>query len=258
MSYPAIEDKPGASAQQQHELRVFGFTVVPNVLTTDEARAMREFVLETEARVGVDTHHRGIARHLANVVALDPMFLPMIDHPRVLPLVESLMGENIILGSLSARIVRPGDPRQTLHSDVPMGLARYGHEAPVMMNTVWALQDASPENGATWVVPGSHQSGLLEPPAGFDVIHAQQPTVSAGSVIVFHGQTWHGGGANRSIDPRVSLFGHYRYGAWLRFQCDPHEEFQPEWLDAMTDRQKSLLRMTQGINPRHGADFYER
>ena len=258
MTYPTIVERPGASAQQQHELRVFGFTVVPDVLSRDTANTMRAFILDTEARIGVDTHHRGLARHLANVVALDPMFLPMLDHPRVLPLVESLMGENIILGSLSARIVRPGDPRQTLHSDVPTGLARYGQDAPVMMNTVWALQDASPENGATCVVPGSHQSGLLEPPEGFDVVHAQQPTVTAGSAIVFHGQTWHGGGANRSNAPRVSLFGHYRFGDWLRFQCDPHEEFRPEWLDGMSDRQRALLRMTRGIDPRHGADFYER
>jgi hypothetical protein len=45
-------------------------------------------------------------------------FHAFVDHPKILPLLEHFMGEGIILGSLSSRIVRPGDPVQGLHSDV--------------------------------------------------------------------------------------------------------------------------------------------
>lgn len=240
------------------ELRVLGFTVIEDVLDSTQALAMREFVVEKAFSIGVEHRHRGTARHLANLVTLDPMFLPTIDHGAILPYIETIMGKNVILGSLSARVVRPGEGLQTLHSDVPIAMHRYGDDAPLMMNTVWALSDLNPENGGTRLVPGSHQSHLFEPPAGLDLPHEMQPTLRAGSVVIFHGQTWHGGGANHTDELRTAMFGHYRNGEWLRFQCDPHDGFKTEWLADMTTRQKELLRMTNGIDHRHGADFYER
>lgn len=240
------------------ELKVWGFTVLPNVLDPPTVNAMRKFVEEHAFLIGVEHRHRGTARHLANLVALDPMFLPVIDHDAVLPYIERTMGKDLILGSLSARIVRPGEGSQTLHSDVPLAMHRYGHDAPLMMNTIWALSDLTPENGGTKLVPGSHQSHLSEPPDNLTLPYVMQPTLSAGSVVVFHGQTWHGGGENRTLLLRTAMFGHYRHSHWMRFQCDPHDGFQEDWLEGMTTRQKELLRMTAGLDHRHGADFYER
>ncbi|MCY4142503.1 MAG: phytanoyl-CoA dioxygenase family protein [Gammaproteobacteria bacterium] len=240
------------------ELRVWGFTVIRDVLDGDTAAAMREFVEEHAFRIGVEHTHRGTARHLANLITLDPMFLLVIDHDAVLPYIEQTMGKDLILGSLSARVVRPGEGSQTLHSDVPLALHRYGNDAPLMMNTVWALSDLTPDNGGTRLVPGSHQSHLFEPPAGLTLPYLMQPTLTAGSVVIFHGQTWHGGGENNSDQLRSAMFGHYRNSHWMRFQCDPHDGFREEWLSSMTTRQKELLRMTAGVDHKHGADFYER
>jgi hypothetical protein len=237
---------------------VFGFTVVDCVLTSDEVGELRELVTEFAEKIGVESRHRGLAGHLANLVTLSPAFFKVIDHPDVLPLVEAIMGRDLILGSLNARIVRPGDGIQTLHSDVPLALHRYGTEPPVMMNTIWPLDDYTVNNGATRLVPGSHQSHLQEPPPGFDVNYEIQAEVCAGSVIVINGQTWHGGGANGTDASRTAMFGHYRFGQWMRFQCDPHHEFREEWIELLNDRQRRLLRMTEGLSGRHGADFYER
>ncbi|HIG43104.1 MAG: phytanoyl-CoA dioxygenase family protein [bacterium] len=247
-----------ALEQKLHELQIFGFTIIENVLPGNQLKQIREFVVKTEERIGVETRHRGVARHLANLVNLDPMFFNVIDHNKVLPYIEAIMGHDLILGSLNARIVRPGDSSQILHSDIPLSLHRYGKEAPVMMNTIWPLQDFTLDNGATRVVPGSHQSHLQEPPAGFDVKFEIPAIASAGSVIIINGQTWHGGGENKSSTGRVAMFGHYRIGQWMRFQCDPHDQFPEAWYELLTERQKQLLRMTDGVTGRHGADFYER
>ena len=244
--------------QKVTELKLYGYTVVDEVLSPSEVDEMREFVINMEERIGVESQHRGSARHLANLINLDPMFFKVIDHEKVLPLIEAIMGEFLILGSLNARIVRPGDGRQILHSDIPLPLHRYGTDAPVMMNTVWPLHDYTLNNGATRLVPGSHQSHLQEPPEGFDVKHEIQAVVPAGSVVIINGQTWHAGGANETESKRAAMFGHYRFGEWMRFQCDPHDQFPEDWFDLLTVRQKQLLRMTQGVTGKHGADFYER
>ena len=244
--------------QKTTELRVFGFTVIEHVLDVAVVARLRDFVVETEERIGVESSHRGTARHLANLVGLSPIFFDLIDHEKVLPYVEAIMGSDLILGSLNARIVRPGDGKQSLHSDIPLPLHRYGLDAPVMMNTVWPLHDYTCDNGATRIVPGSHQSHMQEPPEGFDTRYEVQAEIPAGSVIILNGQTWHGGGENKSLSKRAAIFGHYRYGQWMRFQCDPHDQFSPPWLEQLSHRQKRLLRMTQGVTGKHGADFYER
>ena len=126
-----------------------------------------------------------------------------------------------------------------------------------MMNTVWLLDDFSAANGGTRVVPGSHKSGLHTPPEGFTVPHVVQPEAPAGSVLVFNGQTWHGGGANTSDGNRHALFGHYSKHMLL-FQYDPHDAMPQEWYEQLTPRQTELLRMKNGLGADHAADTHLR
>ena len=241
--------------QSVMEIEVYGFTLLENVLSSEDAAEMREALIRCEREVGTEHRHRGAARHVSNLPVLDRVFHPCIDHPRVLPILEHFLERSLILGSLNSRIVRPGDGYQDLHSDIPGTMLNMG--TPVMMNTVWMLDDFSPEIGGTRVVPGSHRSGLVTPPEDFNVKHEIQPTAPAGSVIVFNGQCWHGGGANTSDRNRHALFGHYRKHMLL-FQLDPHDGFPPEWFDGLTQRQKELMRMThgKGLSEKHAADAH--
>ena len=68
-----------------------------------------------------------------------------------MPIIDHFLGSDCILGSLSSRIVRPGDPAQRLHGDIPEHMLNL--EKPVMMNTVWMLQDTGVYNGGTRIVP---------------------------------------------------------------------------------------------------------
>ena len=92
--------------QKVTELRVYGFTIVEDVLDPAEVVGMRDFVVASEEAIGVESTHRGSARDLANLVGLSPMFYPLIDHPKVLPYIEAIMGRDLILGSLNARARR--------------------------------------------------------------------------------------------------------------------------------------------------------
>ena len=86
-----------------------------------------------------------------------------------------------------------------------------------------------------------------------EVKHVFQLIAPAGSVLVFNGQCWHGGGTNQTDTNRHALFGHYRKNA-LIFQVDPHDGFNETWLPDLTSRQRELLGLENGLGARHAAD----
>lgn len=243
-------------AQACFELEVFGFTVLPSVLSLAEAARLRDLLDEADAAIGVEYgYDEAYARLVPNLPAVADEFLALIDHPAVLPVLESLLGEDIVLGSMNARIVRPGDPLQGLHSDIPH-VHRRLIGPPVMIQATWMLDAFTEDNGATRLVPGSHRAEASYPPKERAVPHVMAPTGPAGSVLLFNGQSWHGGGANRSQGRRRAAFGHYRIGPWMRFQTDPTLNFPIERWERMTRRQRELLRMVHGPDQKNAADYY--
>ncbi len=239
--------------QAVQEIEIYGFTLVPDVLTPGQVAILREALMASAGQQGEPGYQNrgGTSLLVRNLPTLNPVFFQVIDHPLVLPILEYFLEKSLILGSLSSRIVRPGDGLQDFHSDIP------GHMlnpvSPVMMNTVWPLVDFTPQIGGTRIVPGSHKSGCDGPPEGFEVKHAFQSSCKAGSVLVFNGQCWHAGGANKTEDNRYAVFAHYRK-SMLLFQLDPHDEFPAEWYDKLNPRQRQLLRMQNGVGSLHAAD----
>ena len=234
-----------------YELDVYGFTIVESVLTAEQVAKMRRVLIRLNDEVGEERGGEGSCRHVSNLPTLDPIFFPVIDHPSILPILEHYLEQSLILGSLNSRIVRPGDGDQGFHSDIPPEMLNMA--SPVMMNTVWMLDDFSRENGGTRVVPGTHKSGLGHPPPGVEVKYYVQPSAPAGSVLIFNGQCWHAGGANGSDANRHALFAHYRK-RMLMFQYDPHERFPVEWYGLLTERQKEIMRMKHGVDAPRAAD----
>ncbi|MDQ1402702.1 MAG: hypothetical protein QOG03_1018, partial [Actinomycetota bacterium] len=84
----------------------------------------------------------------------------------------------------------------------------------VVVNTMWALDDFTEENGATRLIPGSHTWVDRTPTKDDPIVKAVMP---AGSVIFYSGRIWHGGGANQTDRPRLGVILEY-VSAWLRPQ----------------------------------------
>lgn len=243
------------SAQHRFEFDTFGFTVFERVIDESSSARLGAALSDADAAIGTDyVHEEAYARHVMNVLAWDGRFAGLIDHPVALGAVEQFLGPDVILGSINARIVRPGDPDQPLHSDIPRQLRKDGR--PVMVQVVWMLDPFTATNGATRVVPGSHRAPDPEPPSGVDVPYCIAPTAPAGSILVFNGQCWHGGGANRSDGIRRAVFAHYRVAPWMRFQCDPYAGFTEDDWARLTERQRRLLRMEQGYGQPTSADYH--
>jgi hypothetical protein len=112
------------------------------------------------------------------------------------------------LSSFHARTLRAGSPAPGLHVDVP----RHSADWP-LLGFILMVDEFRPDNGATRFVPGSHrwedvQAGEIPDALARDCedLPACGP---AGSLLVFHGSTWHGHGTNASSQPRRSLQGAY-------------------------------------------------
>ena len=244
-----------SSGQWQFEFDTYGFTVLERVLAGSDARELADAVSVADDQIGTDyVHEAAYARHVMNLLACDERFVALVDNPVVLGAVETILGPEVILGSMNARIVRPGDPIQPFHSDIPAQFRKAG--SPVMMQAVWMLDGFTEDNGATRIVPGSHRADAATPPAGVDVKHWVAPTGPAGSVLLFNGQCWHGGGTNRSTAIRRAVFAHYRVAPWMRFQCDPHDGFSNEVWERLNDKQHALLRMETAVGQPNAADYH--
>lgn len=190
-----------------------GYVIIPNVLSSNECQAIREAVephLNSPGRndfEGLKTQR--IYAVLAKTRAMDRL----IDHPRVLALLDRLFMPNYLLSQLQVINILPGESAQTLHHDdafYPLPRPR----AALGAATVWAIDDFTEENGATRIVPGSHLWGEGQTPQETDAIAAEMP---AGSVVFYPGTFWHGGGANRSSKSRLAVTCQY-CEPWLRTQ----------------------------------------
>jgi len=153
-------------------------------------------------------------RRLFNLLARDRTFEQVPLHPAVLPVVEQVLDSECLLSSLTAIEMNPGETAQPAHADDgSIGLPK--PHLPISCTAIWALTDFDVANGGTHVVPGSHRADH-SPGRDERWSDERQPTVMpAGSVLVYHGSLWHGGGANRSDARRLAIVANYCAG-WIR------------------------------------------
>ena len=137
----------------------------------------------------------------------------LVDHPRILALLDHIFLPNYLLSQLQIINILPGESAQGLHFDdgfYPLPRPR----PPLGAATVWAIDEFTAENGATMIVPGSHTWGDGREPLASETQPAVMP---AGSVIFYPGTFWHGGGANISGSSRLAITCQY-CEPWLRTQ----------------------------------------
>ena len=154
-------------------------------------------------------------RRTGALIARSPASRELVMHPLILAVTGEVLGHatNFQLHLTQAIAIGPDEPAQPIHRDQwAFDFFPFPAGYEVQCNTLWALTDFTDENGATRVVPGSNQreDGLRF--AEEDSIAA---VMSRGSVLVYSGSVYHGGGANRSNRTRVGVNITYNV-AWLR------------------------------------------
>jgi ectoine hydroxylase-related dioxygenase (phytanoyl-CoA dioxygenase family) len=196
----------------------------PELLAAVRVRVDELFEQEGAAAGGEFKQEPG-ARRLANLVNKGRVFEEVIVNPRVLEFVESVLGTRFKLSSLNVRSANPHTvDGQPLHADSGAIADETGY---LVCNSVWMLDDFTPENGATRMVPGSHRWRKL-PHTDFFEPHPEEQLVlgRAGDVVVMNAHMWHGGTANRTARPRRAM--HVYYTRWDQ----PQQQYQMRWLSS--------------------------
>ena len=127
-------------------------------------------------------------------------------HPDTVALARHFLGPRCRVVEACSKPTWPGAPAQHLHVDSAGSFAQVP-DVPWMINSIWMLTDFTAANGATGVVPMSHQSRRSSPPSD---IGADSPLIKpvegrAGSVMLWHGGLFHQARANQSEDVRIGL-----------------------------------------------------
>ena len=135
----------------------------------------------------------------------------LVDHPRVLAVLDRLLMPNYLLSALQVINIQPGESAQLAHHDdgfYPIPRPR----APLGAATIWAISNSSRRHGATVVIPGSHRWGKRRPGPDDHALPVVMPT---GACVFFVGTLWHGGGANTTTQGRLAVTAQYCQ-PWLR------------------------------------------
>jgi ectoine hydroxylase-related dioxygenase (phytanoyl-CoA dioxygenase family) len=199
--------------QPVEEIAEQGYTILEGVFDGDRADALVADLGRLERELGTEPAGNSFegdrTLRVYNLLAHGSLWEELAVDPGVLPVVEGVLDPGCLMSSLSSIRILPDETAQPIHADDQVIPLAKPH-APTVCNTMWALTDFTEANGATRVIPGSHlRDHSPDYGAPYDSIAAE---LGRGSVLVWHGSLWHGGGANRTGGDRVGIAANYCAG----------------------------------------------
>lgn len=240
------------------ELESRGYTIVPpeKATTPDFVERCRETILDVaERRHGIrpdmesgGTHERPdipFGQLLFYMLFEDPVFQEAVLNPVGLALTHYLLGRSAVLSNCIAGIKGPGGEDLRLHSDNVMIPPPFPAHAQVC-NVNLLLTDYDRESGALCHVPGSHR--LCRHPYDGEALDERVAVEApAGSLVFWHGNTWHGAFARTRKGLRINLI-----MAMMRSYMRPQERYREDVTDEILERNPAQFSVLMGKHIDYG------
>ena len=254
---------PALTPAQRYHLDVYGYVVVENALTAGETgrlleamyRLKRDF-LGAEDPLGAEVRGCRLATYVPHnmqfnpVLATDPAVLDYVTHPRLVGMVEELVGDTVRLEE-SGGAINSRDPDEDLdkppgfHAGVRPDVGSYvenGLFHCTFVKTLTNLTDLGPDDGGTVVIAGSHKMKCPQEEiiacATEDPSLVHQVEAPAGSTLLFGESLIHATGQRRSDGERVIIVAGYTP---THFQAWPGQEPSAEFVQGLPERLKPFI-----------------
>ncbi len=222
-------------AQQKAQYEDAGYLVFPQLLDPSELAELRsaladvleeaEGLTESNAKFSVVKSANGnryFVRRIFNPIAHHRAFHDLVFNPKIVDVVENLIGPDIQLHHTKLNLKPPApDARFEWHQDYPF----FPHTNFDLLAVMVMLDEATEENGCLTIVPGSHKWGPRNHMFARDGAFSSQledkavladqsrwlsVPVPAGGIELHHCNMLHSSRANRSDKPRSALVIQYR------------------------------------------------
>ncbi|HLX37708.1 MAG TPA: phytanoyl-CoA dioxygenase family protein [Candidatus Binataceae bacterium] len=194
-----------------------GAAVIDNLISVDAmdsvAAELRPFIDATS--FGPDDFSGRRTKRTGGLVGRSAACRDLVMNPLILATTRKVLAHAMSFQLHLTQVIAigPGEPAQPIHRDQwAFDFFPFPKGYEVQCNTLWAMTDFTEQNGATRVVPGSNH---FEDKLQFKEKDSVPAEMTKGSVLLYTGAVYHGGGANRSDTTRVGINITYNV-SWLR------------------------------------------
>jgi len=196
------------AAQLRRDFYEWGYCLIDEGVSAQQCARLAARVADqaaAERALGI-AHLSPAQQHVWALVNKGADFVACMTHePAAVqagPLIEVLLDEALGSGwnhlSFISNISFPGCHPQGLHQDQSLIAPYHFTDAPVLVNTVYILQDVNEVNGGTLIIPGSHKLQRNDDGAFGALPTAINLEAKAGTIMLMDGRVLHGGAVNRS------------------------------------------------------------
>ena len=241
-----------------------GGVIVENMLSPEELEIIKSEILPMvrQSPSGQDEFEGKYTTRTGGLIARSPQIRKLVANPLILALVAAIFGDDTAFQVNQGQLIAigPGESPQPIHRDdwlyanFPFPLGYTG-----IIQSMWALTPFTKENGATLYVPESHKLPELtqvvrkgnrdrldysmnsDPETmRFTPDDAVQMLMEAGSVALWSGKLYHGGGNNVSDHVRWGMNIGYTRG-WIRQEENQYVSLTAKDLENIDDDMARLL-----------------
>jgi len=187
-------------------LRTKGWVAVDTVLDAEFVGRLRQELdraysacRQVQEANGITVNTDGTAHH---ILIFRGAFLELLQKLPVFGSIREYFGGNFIINSYGGVINMKAKPSYVCkaHRDI----RSFSGDDPAMLNMILPLDDFTLENGATYLLTGSHRQPEKPEDEAF-FAQADRLVATAGSVALWNSNLWHAAGQNQTDAPRRAL-----------------------------------------------------
>ncbi len=211
-----------------------GFLVIENALNGDQIAILNSLLSQ---QIALSDNRESSWLRFDNLLSWGKPFRDLIDNPKIVPYLSSLLGRRFRLDHEYVHLIRQGTG--------PIGSMLHGGGTPYdptqyylfkdnrihngLTAVLYELNDVHPGKGGFGCVPGSHKSNLPFPEEwrNLDIPYScvQSVAIQAGSAVIFTEALTHGTLPWRGVNERRTLF--YKYSphssTWANYCYRPDD-----------------------------------